>query len=80
MDEYSHTPCLKNTRRNVINDIMEWIADDSNEALKVLWVHGLAGTGKSTLSNTIAEIMNDLHRLGAFFFLTVICRKGPLQH
>ena len=68
MDEYNRTPCLENTRRNVINDIMEWIADDSNEAKQVLWVHGLAGTGKSTLSNTIARIMRSLHRLGAFFF------------
>jgi hypothetical protein len=47
---------------------MEWIADDSNEAKKVLWVYGLAGTGKSTLSTTIAKIMRGLHRLGAFFF------------
>ena len=68
MDEYNRTPCLKNTRRNVINDVMEWVADDSNEAKKVLWVHGLAGTGKSTLSNSIAEIMDNLHRLGGFFF------------
>ena len=68
MDGYNRTPCLKNTRRNVITDVMEWISDDSNEAKKILWVHGLAGTGKSTLSNTIAEIMNNLHRLGAFFF------------
>ena len=68
MDRYSRTPCLANTRRNVINDIMDWVADDSNEAKKVLWVYGLAGTGKSTLSTTIAEIMHKLRRLGAFFF------------
>ena len=68
MDEYNRTLCLKNTRRSVINDIMEWIADDSNDAKKVLWVYGLAGTGKSTLSTTIAQIMRRLRRLGAFFF------------
>jgi hypothetical protein len=68
MDEYNRTPCLENTRRDVINDVMEWIADDSNEAKKVLWVYGLAGTGKSTLSTTMAQIMRRLHRLGAFFF------------
>jgi hypothetical protein len=68
MDEYNRTPCLQNTRRNIINDIMEWIADGSNEAKKVLWVYGLAGTGKSTLSNTMAQILRRLHRLGAFFF------------
>ena len=68
MDEYNRTLCLENTRRNVINDIMAWIADDSNDSRKVLWVYGLAGTGKSTLSTTIAQIMRRLRRLGAFFF------------
>jgi WD40 repeat protein len=68
MDEYNRTICLENTRRDVINDIMEWIADDSTDSRKVLWVHGLAGTGKSTLSTTIAHIMRRHHRLVAFFF------------
>ena len=68
MDEYNRTPCLENTRRNVIDDIMAWITDDSAEAKKVLWIYGLAGTGKSTLSTTIAQIMRRLNRLGAFFF------------
>ena len=68
MAEYNRTSCLGNTRHNIINDIMEWIADDSSEAKKALWVCGLAGTGKSTLSTTIAQIMRKLHRLGAFFF------------
>ena len=69
MDEYNRTLCLENTRRNVINDVLEWIvADNSNKAKKVLWVYGLAGTGKSTLSTTIAQITRRLHRLGAFFF------------
>jgi hypothetical protein len=66
MDETNRTPCFKNTRRSVINDIMEWIADD--KAKKVLWIYGLAGSGKSTLSTTIAQKMRELHRLGAFFF------------
>ena len=65
MDEYHRTPCLENTRRNVINDIMAWITDDSTEAKKI---YGLARTGKSTLSTMIAQIMRGLNRLGAFFF------------
>ena len=68
MDEYNRTRCLDNTRRNVVNDVMSWFADDSNDAKKVLWLYGLAGTGKSTLSTTIAQIMHSLRRLGAFFF------------
>ena len=68
MDEYNRTSCLENTRRNVIGDVMAWITDNSNKAKKVVWVYGLAGTGKSTLSTTIAQIMRRLKRLGAFFF------------
>ena len=68
MDECNPIHCLENTRRNVIKDIMEWIVDDSNDAKNVLWVYGLAGTGKSTLSATIAKIARSLCRLGAFFF------------
>ena len=68
MDRCNRKLCLESTRQIIINDIMEWIADNSSEAKKALWIHGLAGTGKSTLSNTIAEITDNLHRLGAFFF------------
>ena len=68
MNEYNRTTCLENTRRNIIRDIVEWITDNSNEGKKVLWVYGLAGTGESTLSTTIAQIMDGHHRLGAFFF------------
>ena len=68
MDETHRTPCLENTRCNVIDDVFKWISDDSSKAKKVLWVYGLAGTGKSTLSTTIAQTMRRRHRLGAFFF------------
>jgi hypothetical protein len=68
MDEYNRTTCLPNTRLNVMKDVMEWITDDSDVQKKVLWVYGLAGTGKSTLSTTIAQKMRGLRRLGAFFF------------
>jgi hypothetical protein len=70
------TFCVGNTRRNIINDIMAWAADDSTEAKKVLWIYGLAGTGKSTLSSTIARNMHSLHRLGAFFLFN---RDKPLR-
>jgi hypothetical protein len=68
MEEYNRTTCLQNTRLNVLKDVMEWIADDSVNRKKVLWIYGLAGMGKSTISTTIAQIMRELRRLGAFFF------------
>ena len=68
MDEYNRTTCLENTRLNVIEDVMKWIADDSEDTKQVLWVHALAGMGKSTLSTTIAQKLRELERLGGFFF------------
>jgi len=68
MDECNRTVCLENTKLNAIKDVMEWITDDSDDRKKDLWVYGLAGTGKSTLSTTIARMMRGIDRLGAFFF------------
>ncbi|KIJ50176.1 hypothetical protein M422DRAFT_160058, partial [Sphaerobolus stellatus SS14] len=68
MDEYNRRPCIPNTRLNVIKSITDWIADDSRERKTVLWLYGLAGSGKSTLSTTVAQTMRDLQRLGAFFY------------
>ena len=70
MDETNHTLCFKNARRNIIDDVLKWIADDSNKAKEVLWVYGLVGMGKSTLATTIALIMRRRNRLGTFFFFS----------
>jgi hypothetical protein len=68
MQEYNRTTCLDGTRLDVIKFIIDWIADESSDQKRVLWLNGLAGSGKSTLSTTIALTMRDLHLLGAFFF------------
>ena len=68
MQEYNRTICLDGTRLDVIKFIIDWIADESDDRKSVLWLNGLAGSGKSTLSTTIALTMRDLHLLGAFFF------------
>ena len=68
IQEYNRTICLNGTRLDVIKFIIDWIADESDDRKSVLWLNGLAGSGKSTLSTTIALTMRDLHLLGAFFF------------
>ncbi|KIM80170.1 hypothetical protein PILCRDRAFT_9732 [Piloderma croceum F 1598] len=68
MNEYNCKDCLPKTQLDVIKVIIDWVADESSNQKKVMWLYGLAGSGKSTLSTTIAWIMRDLHRLGAFFF------------
>ena len=68
MNEYDRKGCLPTTRLDVIKSIIDWVTDESTERKSVLWLYGLAGSGKSTLSTTIAWMMRDLQRQGAFFF------------
>jgi WD40 repeat protein len=67
MDASRRVGCLSNTRTEIIKFIVEWV-DDPPAQHNILWLHGLAGSGKSTLSTTIANIFGDSGRLGAFLF------------
>jgi len=58
--------CLKGTREAVLNEIESW-AKDSNQS-PVFWLNGLAGTGKSTIAQTVSERIFADGQLGASFF------------
>ena len=58
--------CLKGTRKAVLDEIESWSKDSSMSS--VYWLNGLAGTGKSTIAQTIAERIFADGRLGASFF------------
>ena len=68
MNEYKRDACLPQTRLDVVEFILERIADGSNDGQRVLWLYGLAGSGKSTISTTIARMMHELRCLDTFFF------------
>ncbi|RSL61901.1 hypothetical protein CEP54_005963 [Fusarium duplospermum] len=57
--------CHPNTRVELLKTIYEWTHDPQSP--RVFWLQGLAGTGKSTISQTVArELKGDA--LGASFF------------
>jgi hypothetical protein len=58
--------CLRGTRRGVLLQLKNWLEDKQDQ--HVFWLNGLAGTGKSTITQTFAEIMFAEGRLGASFF------------
>ena len=58
--------CLKGTRESVLNEIEDWIEDF--ERSPIFWLNGLAGTGKSTIAQTVAEMSFADGHLGASFF------------
>ena len=67
--EYKHgnrKGCLRGTRRAVLDQIELWTRDFSQ--CPVYWLNGLAGTGKSTIAQTIAERVFVGGQLGASFF------------
>ena len=71
--EFSHGDrrgCLKGTRVAVLNKIELWIGNRTTPP--VYWLDGLAGTGKTTITQTIAERVFADGKLGASFF----CSRG----
>ncbi|KAF9645712.1 hypothetical protein BDM02DRAFT_3203014 [Thelephora ganbajun] len=58
--------CLKRTRGAVLDKIDIWARDFDEPP--VYWLNGLAGTGKSTIAQTIAERIFADGKLGASFF------------
>ncbi|CAF3536735.1 unnamed protein product, partial [Fusarium graminearum] len=58
--------CLQGTRQNVLRDIYDWAEDTKSPT--ICWLPGLAGTGKSTVSRTVARDLRDRCLGGCFFF------------
>ncbi|KAJ3469714.1 hypothetical protein MRS44_003779 [Fusarium solani] len=62
-----HNPiCLPNTRVELLKDVCSWIDDPHSKT--IFWLNGMAGTGKSTISRTVARSRSKQGDLGASFF------------
>src|ERR1700761_5800602 len=57
--------CLNGTRKELLNRIIEWCNDPDSE--RILWLEGAAGTGKSSIANSVAQWFDSLGRLAASF-------------
>ncbi|KAG8761796.1 F-box/WD repeat-containing protein 9, partial [Ceratobasidium sp. 423] len=58
--------CTPNTREQVLLDLHAW--KDKLDGEKVCWINGMAGTGKTTIVNTLCSTLDKNHELGASFF------------
>ncbi|KAJ5376499.1 hypothetical protein N7509_013385 [Penicillium cosmopolitanum] len=63
-EEYQE--CLQETRTELLKDIRSWATDPDRKA--VFWLQGMAGTGKSTVSRTVARWLDGEGLLGGSFF------------
>src|SRR5882672_4874508 len=69
--------CMAGTREEVIGCITEWIDGPSDQ--QICWLYGAAGSGKSAISKTVAELCAGMNRLGAsFFFLRGAGRRSRI--
>jgi hypothetical protein len=64
--ENRHDECLPGTRIALLRKIEEWTKSSHGKC--IFWLNGMAGTGKSTISRTLAARLRDKNSLGASFF------------
>ena len=57
--------CLPGTRTEILAQIDQWA---STQGPCIFWLNGMAGTGKSTISRTVARSFSSKGALGASFF------------
>jgi hypothetical protein len=58
--------CHPGTRTDLLESITKWA--DNPDGENIFWLNGMAGTGKSTISRTVAQSFSDRGLLGASFF------------
>jgi predicted ATPase len=66
---YDAPKCDEDTRVEVCSELMDWISDRGNPQ-RLLCMTGAAGSGKSTLQQTIAERCKTSGMLGSAYFLS----------
>lgn len=67
-DSWLQATCLENTRVDVLCEIYEWASDSDSNSTTLFWLNGMAGTGKSTISRTVAQRLAEEGTLGGSFF------------
>jgi hypothetical protein len=65
MDQHEDE-CLPGTREDLLHKIEQWAILPEGKCM--FWLNGLAGTGKSTISRTVASMFQKQRLLGASFF------------
>lgn len=52
----AEAPCLEGTQRRILSDIRDWAENPAGEV--IFWLHGMAGTGKTSVALTVANALN----------------------
>ncbi|KAI5121548.1 hypothetical protein M0805_002606 [Coniferiporia weirii] len=63
--------CLEGTRVAVLKRVEEWARSES----EIFWLHGVAGSGKSAIANSVAHMFRQEMRLSGCFF----CKRDDTE-
>ncbi|RTE82895.1 hypothetical protein BHE90_002578 [Fusarium euwallaceae] len=74
-DSWLQATCLEDTRVDVLREIYEWASDPDSNSTTLFWLNGMAGTGKSTISRTVAQHLAKEGTFGGSFFF----KKGEID-
>jgi hypothetical protein len=62
------SPCLGGTRVQLLEDVATWMADTKDKP--VFWLTGVAGTGKTTVAKSVADMAREKNHLVVTFFFS----------
>lgn len=68
--DHQRSSCFQNTRQQLLGEIVGWITSTDTTKPSIYVLDGIAGIGKSTVAQTIAERCAQLGYLGASFFFS----------
>ena len=72
--------CAEGSRDDILGTIRTWLIDDSPNRPPIFWLKGIAGTGKSTIAQTVCENAAKTKHLGATFFFSHQEKKRHLAN
>ena len=63
--------CLPGTRKEVIDEISNWVNNDSDDTPRIFFLSGFAGAGKSAIAHAVAHLFDGLGHLGSSYCFDV---------
>ncbi|KAM4059768.1 phosphorylase superfamily protein [Hirsutella rhossiliensis] len=74
-DEEVQPRCFPGTRVDILEQVISWAQHSDASMKSIFWLNGMAGTGKSTISRSVARCLDEKGILGASFFF----KRGELD-